>query len=112
MITEEGYQNEYLDRAIAFIVVMVFFIAVFYAVAVIHQFWLFFRWFFFFLVVCLSFWLVVMIYHIAWRYHAQTELIREKKSLPLMGRDGPLIHDYDNAAESTDYNDYFQNYEE
>jgi nitrogen fixation/metabolism regulation signal transduction histidine kinase len=79
----DSYQNEHLDRAIALIVVIVFFVALFYALMVIGQFWQFFRWFFCGIVVLLSVWIVAMLFNVIWRYNARTQVILENGNIPL-----------------------------
>jgi hypothetical protein len=79
------YENEWLDRAVAFIVVVVFLVALYYALRVITLFWSFFRVFFAGVVVAFSLWLLAMLWQVIYRYKAKTEII--EKTLPMSDRD-------------------------
>lgn len=77
------YQNEYLDRAIALMIIIVFLVALFYAVTIIMMYWAFFRVLFLAVVVALVVWIVTMLFSVIWRYNATTQAILEGDNIPL-----------------------------
>lgn len=88
-------------------VLIVFFAALFYAITVIGKFWWFFSWFFGGIVVALAFWIVLMLFNIAWRYNAKTQMILDDKNIPLQLSEkrtpAPIYY----PENHPDYNAYF-----
>lgn len=107
MQTEHGYENDYLDKVIAVMAMIVFLVAAGFCVLVVIKHWVFFQWLAGLMVLVFCVWITALGFNFVHRIHAQNQAIYANADIEMKwGNKKEPLKIYDYSKESFDYNEY------